>query len=61
LRFRLQCFSHSLDKVFIGFTNAALIERELIVRSAMMSVINSETIKGITVAHTNGDNPKSIR
>jgi hypothetical protein len=59
-RARLLDRFYSLDKVFIGFTFAAFIERELIVMRAIVSVIKSEIINGTTVAHTNGDNPKSI-
>jgi hypothetical protein len=51
---------YSLDTVFIGFVLAALIEMKLIVMRATVRVIKSDTINGITVAHTNGDNPKSI-
>jgi len=54
-------FLYSLDKVFTGLTRAVFIERELIVMSAITKVITNETINGITVAQTKGDNPNSIR
>ena len=57
----LRIYVYSRDKLFIGFKFAAFIETELIVMKAIIKVIINETINGITVAHTNGDNPKFIR
>jgi len=55
---RLQ--DYSLVTVFTGFVCAAFTERKLIVMRATVRVIKSDTIKGMTIDHTNGDNPKFI-
>jgi len=52
---------YSLDTVFTGFARAALSETALIVTSAIISVIRSDSINGTTVSQINGDNPKFIR
>jgi hypothetical protein len=52
--------SYSLERVSTGLVRAALTEIKLIVIREIISVTSSEAMKGITVAITKGDNPKSI-
>ena len=52
--------TYSLDKVFTGFSLAALIEIILVVRKPIARVIKSDIMNAARVDNTNGDRLNSI-